>query len=87
MAASSTCGPDWCILGAKRTKEARDAFLIYAVVWTGKSRVEKLWEKNEFYFRWSRRSSHLKETCGESFSKANMSQSICLLAGLFCALI
>lgn len=87
MAASSTCGPDCCILGAKRTKEARDAFLIYAVVWTGKSRVEKLWEKNEFYFRWSRRSSHLKETCGESFSKANMSQSICLLAGLFCALI
>lgn len=45
MAASSTCGPDCCILGAKRTKEARDAFLIYAVVWTGKSRVEKLWEK------------------------------------------
>ena len=48
-AASSTCGPDRCVLGARRTKEAGDGFLISAVVWTGKSRVEEFWGKKMSY--------------------------------------
>ena len=49
-AASSTRGAGRCILGAKRTKAARDGFLIYAVVWTGKSRAEEFWGKKWVIF-------------------------------------
>lgn len=35
-------------VGAKRARGAGDGFLIYAVVWTGKSRVEEFWEKMSY---------------------------------------